>query len=563
MSNNIFIELLPPWVETGIQPAFYDKESGTVLQQTARMYAKVNELIASYNQFAEHIDTTVDDYIERFNELYNYVHDYFDNLDVQEEINNKLDDMAEAGTLQDIITNYLQSNVAWTFDTVADMKVGANLTAGAYARTLGFHTINDGGGALYYITDSGTANEQDIISVNSTLYANLVLPSKVTPEIYGAYCDGTNNDGPAIQKAIDSGYPVLLSKNYYITQSIYIGNQDPSISGGYKKNLVIDGSKSTVTYTGGNSAFVIAGVQGGTLRFGTINASNGSCIEMWSTNGNVRIVYLDIYFNELRPSEKAIYVHANTGSSGTGFINQIKINGGTIYSGDYGIYVTSTNETNGDASGYTFNGVAFEGCDVCFYGGSTNGKLRGFTFNDIRYVENDSAPLFVFDGNIDNFYMRSWGRLYPSRIDMTNATVTQFRIDAPIADNQSSTTRGDGLYIDSGHIDWLSNRVSSKTLTNAENASGTIVLFNQNNQLYLSFVGVYGTTSTQTLVTAANSPCKPIRRLYGTLVSSAGTVFGRVSIETDGEIKLNTTNANVGTGLYGSLVFASYDKKYF
>ena len=40
--QNIFIEFLPPWVETGIQTAFYDKESGTVLQQTARMYAKVN-----------------------------------------------------------------------------------------------------------------------------------------------------------------------------------------------------------------------------------------------------------------------------------------------------------------------------------------------------------------------------------------------------------------------------------------------------------------------------------------------------------------------------------------
>lgn len=31
--------------------------------------------------------------------LYNYVHDYFDNLDVQEEINNKLDEMASDGTL--------------------------------------------------------------------------------------------------------------------------------------------------------------------------------------------------------------------------------------------------------------------------------------------------------------------------------------------------------------------------------------------------------------------------------------------------------------------------------
>lgn len=47
--DNIFINFLPPWVETGLQPAFYDAESGTVLQQTARMYAKVNELVKNAN----------------------------------------------------------------------------------------------------------------------------------------------------------------------------------------------------------------------------------------------------------------------------------------------------------------------------------------------------------------------------------------------------------------------------------------------------------------------------------------------------------------------------------
>ena len=51
MANNIFIEFLPPWIETGLQPAFYDKESGTVLQQTARMYAKVNELVENVNDY--------------------------------------------------------------------------------------------------------------------------------------------------------------------------------------------------------------------------------------------------------------------------------------------------------------------------------------------------------------------------------------------------------------------------------------------------------------------------------------------------------------------------------
>jgi hypothetical protein len=86
MANNIFIEFLPPWIETGVQPAFYDKESGSVLQQTARMYAKVNETVAG----VDHLNDAVNDYIEQFNELHDYVDDYFDNLDVQQEINNKL-----------------------------------------------------------------------------------------------------------------------------------------------------------------------------------------------------------------------------------------------------------------------------------------------------------------------------------------------------------------------------------------------------------------------------------------------------------------------------------------
>ena len=44
-----------------------------------------------------------------FTELYDYVHDYFDNLDVQEEINNKLDKMAEDGTLSSLLAPYLET----------------------------------------------------------------------------------------------------------------------------------------------------------------------------------------------------------------------------------------------------------------------------------------------------------------------------------------------------------------------------------------------------------------------------------------------------------------------
>ena len=102
------INFLPPWVETNLQPAFYDSESGTSLQQTARMYAKVNQLVRSVNEQNE----TIADYIQQFIELRNYVEDYFDNLDVQEEINIKLDQMADSGELGEIIASYVQPVLA-------------------------------------------------------------------------------------------------------------------------------------------------------------------------------------------------------------------------------------------------------------------------------------------------------------------------------------------------------------------------------------------------------------------------------------------------------------------
>ena len=53
------INFLPPWVETNLQPAFYDAESGTCLQQTSRMYAKVNQLVRNVNEQNEAIDSFI------------------------------------------------------------------------------------------------------------------------------------------------------------------------------------------------------------------------------------------------------------------------------------------------------------------------------------------------------------------------------------------------------------------------------------------------------------------------------------------------------------------------
>lgn len=63
-----------------------------------------NTVIPAVNNNAE----ATEELQAAFITLKNYVDNYFDNLDVQEEIDNKLDEMAESGVLQEIIDTYFQ-----------------------------------------------------------------------------------------------------------------------------------------------------------------------------------------------------------------------------------------------------------------------------------------------------------------------------------------------------------------------------------------------------------------------------------------------------------------------
>lgn len=133
----------------------------------------------------EYLNTTVNNVnlLESdFKVLYDYVHDYFDNLDVQEEINNKLDQMVTDGTLPEIIGSYLNSKAVFGFDNVTSMKNSTNLINGSYARTLGYHSKNDGGSALYKIRlrtfDDVIDNASLILMQDETLVAEYINEDK-------------------------------------------------------------------------------------------------------------------------------------------------------------------------------------------------------------------------------------------------------------------------------------------------------------------------------------------------------------------------------------------------
>lgn len=209
--ENIFVEFLPPWIETGLQPAFYDKESGTVLQQTARMYARVNMLIRMFNKLSKNTKTTVEDYINQFNELHDYVHDYFDNLDVQEEINNKLDAMVEDGTLQEILGEYFtiidgfKNKVKYIFPKFISGRKSSDYSLITYKDNV---IMIDSSSSSYW------ADVEDMLEDNSISKIDVFILSHYDPDHVGnlenlVTNDYITSDSIVYLPAVPSRYPAM------------------------------------------------------------------------------------------------------------------------------------------------------------------------------------------------------------------------------------------------------------------------------------------------------------------------------------------------------------------
>lgn len=176
-------------------------------------------------------------------ELKNYVDDYFENLDVQTEINNKLDEMAESGDLAEIISEFLEFNAIVTFNNVSEMKNSTNLVNGSVARTFGFYESGDGGESIYKIithTDE-TINEKDIIAIgNGDLIAVLQIEKQtINIKQLGAKGNGTDDDTSILNYAFSLNSDVVkkiyLDETYLISDTLEISSNKDII--GIKNNL--------------------------------------------------------------------------------------------------------------------------------------------------------------------------------------------------------------------------------------------------------------------------------------------------------------------------------------
>ena len=175
-----------------------------------------------------------------FVQLHDYVENYFDNLDVQEEINNKLDEMVEDGTLQEIIIAFINSNAEWCYDTVDDMKSAENLVDGCFAKTAGYYSINDGGSAFYKIrtkTNEDINNGGNIIFLDNSVVVAEIIPynDMVNIKQFGAKGDNIQDDTNYIQNALNYNKNVFIPSGTYKITSITL-NQNQYLHGEGRKS---------------------------------------------------------------------------------------------------------------------------------------------------------------------------------------------------------------------------------------------------------------------------------------------------------------------------------------
>lgn len=151
-----------------------DFDALTEWQLFCKLGKEMNKIINSENK----LGTQVENITNAFTELQNYVNNYFNNLDVQEEINTKLNEMAQDGTLAQIINEQifteLNQKIEQTNERINDINES---TLNHIVKTLPETLVNNN--QYEHIL---TENELNIDNLPISYYENLENAIKITNE---------------------------------------------------------------------------------------------------------------------------------------------------------------------------------------------------------------------------------------------------------------------------------------------------------------------------------------------------------------------------------------------
>lgn len=173
--------------------------------------SEFNKVVEQWKVMQKNFDSVQD----AFNDLKSYVQDYFKNLDVQDEINNKLDNMVNSGEMNAIFAKYFSIKIPVL--NVSKMVEIDNPVIGTYYSTLNYYD-NDNVGSTFIVVES-RENAFCIESKNGLFFKN-ISPAYV--EKYGI--KPNTSDSAVLNTTILSNMLSILktaifnpSNDYYFT----------------------------------------------------------------------------------------------------------------------------------------------------------------------------------------------------------------------------------------------------------------------------------------------------------------------------------------------------------
>lgn len=351
-----------------------------------------NTVIPTVNNNGQAVQELQNLYIE----LKSYVDNYFENLDVQAEINNKLDKMTEDGQLADIIANYIQLKGILAYNSVQDMKEATNLVNGSFAETYGFYNTGDGGSAKYKIrnkTNDDTVDDITIIELANNLIAELIINSDMNIKQFGAKGDNLNNDTNNFKIALSK----LLNGRLYISSGTYL----------IYESLNLQPNTSLIGENKGNTILKYNTYETSSSNHWLLNCNNISNISL----ENITLQGLKIENDTSLPTNMYYYGLSFIDSSNL-FVNNcifkdFYANGISLRNSNIVLIQNSlfeNNSTNGIAGTKSLDNIKI-----------LNNSFKNNLYQNINFEDNDSSHIVknvIVSNNIienDSFGLSTWG----------------------------------------------------------------------------------------------------------------------------------------------------------